>query len=86
MIKYVMLAHSRGRESLKFVPTDPQFPAKITVDARSGVAKIVVTDKATQNQSEQNISATILADAPQPTIVHSLTVSYNQCLRDLKWK
>jgi len=85
-MKFVLMAEMKGRESLKFVPTDPLFPPHITVDARSHEAKLVVTNKETQHTSERTISMRILMEAPQPTIVHSLSVTYQQCLRELKWK
>jgi len=86
MTKFVLMAENKGRENLKFVPIDPQFPPHITVDARSHEAKLVVTNKETHHTSERTISMRILMEAPQPTIVHSLSVTYQQCLRELKWK
>jgi hypothetical protein len=85
-MKFVLMAEMKGRENLKFVPIDPQFPPHISVDARSHEAKIVVTNKDTLHTSERTISMRILMEAPQPTVIHSLSVSYQQCLRDLKWK
>jgi hypothetical protein len=85
-MKFVLMAENRGRENLKFVPIDPQFPPHITVDARSHEAKLIVTNKETLHTSERTISMRILMEAPQPTIIHSLMVTYQQCMRELKWK
>lgn len=85
-MKFVLMAENRGRENLKFVPTDPQFPPHIIVDARSHEAKLIVTNKETLHTSERTISMRILMEAPQPTIIHSLMVTYQQCMRELKWK
>lgn len=84
MMKFIVMAQQRGRESLKFVSIDPKFPPRIEVDPRSGEAKIIVT--ASEKKAEQRISARILLDAPQPTVIHSLTVAYQQCVRELQWK
>jgi hypothetical protein len=86
MMKFVLMAENRGRESLKSVHTDPNFPPRIEVDPRSHEAKIVVTNKVTNHSSERTLSMRILMEAPQPTVIHSLSISYQQCMRELQWK
>ncbi len=86
MMKFVLMAENKGRESLKFVHTDPNFPPRIEVDPRSHEAKIVVTNKVTNHSSERTLSMRILMEAPQPTVIHSLSISYQQCMRELQWK
>lgn len=85
-MKFVIMAHQRGNSVLKNIPVKDDFPPRFEVDARSHEAKIVVTNKQTNHSTERTIAMNILMHAPQPTVTHSFTVAYDQCVKELSWK
>ena len=85
-MKFVIMAHEKGKQALKQIPVKDNFSPHFEVDARSHEAKIVVTNKQTSHSAERKIAMNILMLAPQPTVTHSLSVAYDQCVKELSWK
>lgn len=80
------MAHQRGNNALKSILVRDNFQPRFEVDTRSNEAKIVVTNKETNHSTERKIAMNIIMFSPQPTITHSFTVAYDQCVRELSWK